>query len=135
MGPRSKSELAEVLPEIGRAVLVTGGFGAALTLSTLALLLMSTTLVLALVLRPLQSLGSIGVLAVISLCEILIFGLATGALVLGLGLFLKGPVDALRPFFVIQHPWGFVRKVWIISRLTSEEFVEQNCGYLQIDAG
>lgn len=110
MDPQTKPEVLEVLPEIGRAVLVTGGFGLALSFSSLGLLLMSTSLALAIVLRSQLGLASIPVLALIVLCEILIFALAAGALVIGVGLFLKGLADALTRSFDTQKPGGLLER-------------------------
>ena len=116
-------------------MLVTGGFGLVLSFSSLGLLLMSTTLALAIVLRPPQGLASLVVLALIVLCEILIFSLAAGALLIGVGLFLKGLADAFMRSFGAHKPGGLVGKMRIISRTVGKEFDKQDCQCLQIGAG
>ncbi|SRR6266567_8263391 len=110
MDPQTKSNGTGVLPEIGRAVLVTGGFGLVLSFSSLGLLLMSTTLALAIVLRLPRGLASLAVLALIVLCEIVIFGLAAGALLIGVGLFLKGLADAFMGSFGAHKPGGSLER-------------------------
>lgn len=94
MHPPTKSEL-RALPEVARSVLVTSGFGLVLCFSSSGLLLMSSTLALAIIRQPRQGTAGMIVLALIAGCEVVIFVAVSGVLVIGLCLFLKGVADAI----------------------------------------
>ena len=95
MKTQTKTDFVEALPEIGRSLLVTGGFGLVLVLSSLGLLIISTSLALAVVLWASRTLVSAPVFVLIILSEVVIFSLAGGASTIGFGLILKGISDAL----------------------------------------